>query len=103
MPQRQLPRGRGRGDSARAGARNRPGGGCLSVPALLRDEVTDPYPRWREIMRDATRRGKLTREKIAELLADDTEEFIRWATGDDEELGQMVEVLREERRAGRLF
>jgi len=63
----------------------------------------DPWPRWREIMRDATRRGRLTRERIAELLAQQDDEFVEWAVGEDEELRQMVEALREERRAGRLF
>ncbi len=54
-------------------------------------------------MRDATTRGKVTRARVAELIADDSEEFIEWAVEGDEDLRQMVEALREERRAGALF
>ncbi len=64
--------------------------------------MTSHWPRWREVMRDATRR-KLTRGRVAELIADDSDEFIAWAVGGDEDLRRMVEALREERRAGALF
>jgi len=52
----------------------------------------DPWPRWREIMGQATRHGKLTKEKVAKLLERESPGFIRWAVGDDEELRRMMEA-----------
>jgi len=43
-------------------------------------------------MREATRHGKLRREKVAKLLERESPEFMRWAVGDDEELGRMMEA-----------
>lgn len=54
-------------------------------------------------MREATRHGKLTREKLAELMADDSDDFIEWAAEGDEDLLARVEAVREERRVGALF
>ena len=41
-------------------------------------------------MREATRHGKLRREKVAKLLGGESPAFIRWAVGGDEELRRMM-------------
>ena len=57
----------------------------------------DPWPRWERIMRELTRRGKWTKERAAELVAAEDEEFVAWAVRDDEQFRALVEAARRNR------
>jgi hypothetical protein len=46
-------------------------------------------------MRELMARGKWSKERAAELVAAEDEEFVAWAVRDDEAFGMLVEAARQ--------
>lgn len=76
------------------------------LDAVARDDEREDPERWERadaIRRDVTRSGKFTKERVAQRLLRESDEFIGWFCKDDAGLRRMVEELRSERKAGTLF